>query len=123
MSQNPPDDKLEKMRKQLLPHFKTGFLQRNLTIFQVYFDQGDKPFYLSVEPADFSIIDGEHPSPTLTIHCDDQALFWSLLSGRSDGMLAFMDGRYRADGHIVLSQLLLYLFRDEQQVNIYEVQD
>ena len=35
----------------------------------------------------------------------------------------FMEGRYRADGNIVLSQLLLYLFKSEDDAKFYEVQD
>jgi hypothetical protein len=38
-------------------------------------------------------------------------------------MQAFMDGRYRADGNIVLSQLLLYLFKSDDPTIVYEVQD
>ncbi|MCY4532330.1 MAG: hypothetical protein OXC84_08405 [Gammaproteobacteria bacterium] len=31
--------------------------------------------------------------------------------GHMDGMRAFMEGKYRSDGNIVLTQLLLYAFR------------
>jgi hypothetical protein len=37
-------------------------------------------------------------------------------------MHAFMDGRYRADGNIVLSQLLLYLFKSNDPTIAYEIQ-
>ncbi len=40
-----------------------------------------------------------------------------------DGMRAFMDGSYRADGNIVLSQLILYLFKSDDPTLIYEVQE
>ena len=33
--------------------------------------------------------------------------------GRMDGMHAFMEGKYRSDGNIVLTQLLLYSFRKD----------
>jgi putative sterol carrier protein len=38
-------------------------------------------------------------------------------------MQAFMTGRYRADGNIVLSQLLLYLFLPMDQTSIHSVRD
>jgi hypothetical protein len=38
-------------------------------------------------------------------------------------MNAFMDGSYRADGNIVLSQLILYLFRSLEPVLNYEIKD
>ena len=43
--------------------------------------------------------------------------------GTMDGMVAFMTGRYRADGNIVLSQLLLYLFRSDDPTILYQVKD
>jgi hypothetical protein len=43
--------------------------------------------------------------------------------GTHDGMDAFMDGQYRADGNIVLSQLLLYLFKSADPAVAFKVQD
>lgn len=107
---------------ELAPHFKPGFLQREQSIFQFSFDSGE-PFYLEVRSTDFEFTAGEIVQPTLTLFLKDHSTCWGLLDGSMDGMRAFMDGSYRADGNIVLSQLILYLFKRDDPTLIYEVQD
>ncbi len=106
----------------LATHFKAGFLQREQTIFQFKFDSGE-PFYLEVSNTDFEFTAGETEQPTITLFFKNHSTCWSLLDGSMDGMRAFMDGSYRADGNIVLSQLILYLFKSDDPTLIYEVQD
>jgi len=113
---------LQERKKQLQAHFKPGFLDRPLTIFQFLFDEG-VPFHLVVTNDDFVFLEGIHNTPTLTLNIKDHASCWGLLEGRIDGMDAFMSGIYRADGNIVLSQLILYLFKSNDPTIIYEVQD
>ena len=108
--------------RELAPHYKPGFLHRGHTVFQFYFDQ-DSPFYLTVTEDDFSLTPGTMPDPTISLFMDTHETCWGLIEGRLDGMQMFMEGRYRADGHIVLSQLLLYLFKSEDAAKFYEVQD
>lgn len=113
----------EARAEQLRPHFKPAVLQqREQTVFQFMFDE-DEPFHLTVTPDDFSFESGQYESPTLTLFITDHATCWELLEGRIDGMQAFTRGLYRADGHIVLSQLLLYLFRSDNPAIAYEVRD
>ncbi len=107
---------------ELLPHFKPAFLQTSQAVFQFRFDD-DAPFYLVVTQNGFELIAGSTDDATLTLFIDSHETCWGLLSGRIDGMQAFMDGRYKADGNIVLSQLLLYLFRVDDPTIAYQVQD
>jgi putative sterol carrier protein len=107
---------------ELAPHFKPGFLQRELTTFQFLFDSGE-PFHLTVTPESFEFISGQKNDPTITLYVIDHETCWGLLEGTLDGMRAFMNGNYRADGNIVLSQLVLYLFKSNDPTLIYEVQD
>lgn len=113
---------LSHKNRELAPHFKPGFLQRASTTFQFVFDSGE-PFYLTVTPEAFEFITGEANNPTITLYINDHETCWGLLEGSLDGMLAFMQGSYRADGNIVLSQLILYLFKSNDPTLIYEVQD
>ncbi|MDA7726737.1 SCP2 sterol-binding domain-containing protein [Pseudomonadales bacterium] len=106
----------------LAPHFKPGFLQTEQAVFQFQFDEA-KPFHLDVQSSSFTLSPGLHSSPTITLYIDQPKTCWSLLIGCEDGMQAFMDGRYRADGNIVLSQLLLYMFKSDDPTIVYEVQD
>jgi len=113
---------LQERKKSLQANFKPGFLDRSLTIYQFLFDK-EPAFYLSVTRNDFEFLEGRHEAPTLTLSIKDHASCWGLLEGHIDGMEAFMSGIYRADGNIVLSQLILYLFKSNDPTNIYEVQD
>lgn len=117
------DHDLQTLHQAIAPHFRPGFLQRDETIFQFRPESGGA-FHLIVADADFRLQAGDSANPTLTVYVDSFETCSRLLRGQEDGMRAFMEGRYRADGHIVLSQLLLYLFMpSEPTPNIYEVQD
>jgi len=113
---------LANLTSQLAPHFRPEVLQRNPTCFQFTFNEA-APFYLQVSEDEFSFHTGRHERPTLTLYIDSFATCWGLLTGEISGMDAFMEGTYRADGHIVESQLLLYLFAPVPTSAIYEVKD
>ena len=115
-------EKLQQVTAELAPHFKPAFLQRQHTLFQFCFEEDD-PFHLLVNGSDFRFLEGETPSPTLTLYLDSHETCWGLLTGAIDGMEAFMTGRYRADGNIVLSQLLLHVFKSEDPRVPYLVKD
>ena len=101
---------LTEKQKEFEPHFKPALLQRTSTVFQFRFTSSED-FFLSVSQDSFSFNEGSATNPTLTLYLDHHETCWQLLMGTRDGMNAFMNGQYRADGNIVLSQLLLYLFK------------
>ena len=113
---------LTEKQKVLEPHFKPGLLQRNSTVFQFRFTK-DEDFFLCVSQDTFSFNEGSATDPTLTLYLDHHETCWQLLMGTHDGMEAFMNGQYRADGNIVLSQLLLYLFKSADPTVVFKVQD
>ena len=115
-------DTLKQKTAEFTPHFKPTFLQRDRTVFHFEFDEGE-PFELVVDEASFEFSSQLQADPTLTLYLDNHETCWLLLSGTLDGMTAFMEGRFRADGNIVLSQLLLYLFRNDDPTIAYQVQD
>ncbi len=114
------DTLLLEKQSELAPHFKPGFLPREHTVFQFHFDEGDS-FFLEVQAEIFELKSGVTVSPTITINIRSHEICWGLLEGRIDGMKAFMEQNYRADGNIVLSQLLLYLFKSTDPTIVYEV--
>jgi putative sterol carrier protein len=113
---------LNEKQKELEPHFKPDLLQRNSTVFQFRFTT-DEDFFLSVSQKSFIFSEGSASNPTLTLYLDHHETCWQLLMGTRDGMDAFMNGQYRADGNIVLSQLLLYLFKSADPIVAFKVQD
>ena len=104
------------------PHFKPDLLQRTSTVFQFRFTSGED-FFLSVSQDSFSFNEGSATNPTLTLYLDHHETCWQLLIGKHDGMDAFMNSQYRADSNIVLSQLLLYLFKRADPSVAIEIQD
>ena len=113
---------LTEKQKAFEPHFKPDLLQRTSTVFQFRFISGED-FFLSVSQDLFSFNEGSATNPTLTLYLDHHETCWQLLMGTRDGMDAFMNGQYRADGNIVLSQLLLYLFKSADPALTFKVQD
>ena len=113
---------LTEKQKAFEPHFKPDLLQRTSTVFQFRFISGED-FFLSVSQDLFSFNEGSATNPTLTLYLDHHETCWQLLIGTRDGMDAFMNGQYRADGNIVLSQLLLYLFKRADPTLTFKVQD
>ena len=113
---------LTKKQKTFEPHFKPDLLQRTSTVFQFEFTSGED-FFLSVSQKSFSFKEGRASNPTLTLFLDHHETCWQLLIGARDGMDAFINGKYRADGNIVLSQLLLYLFKSADPAAAFKVQD
>ena len=116
------DDVLKQKTAEFTPHFKPAFLQRDRTVFHFEFEEGE-PFELVVDGNEFVFSSQLVTVPTLTLYLDNHDTCWNLLTGEADGMTTFMEGRYRADGNIVLSQLLLYLFRNDDPTIAYQVQD
>jgi putative sterol carrier protein len=113
---------LQDLTRFVRPHFKKGFLHQRQTIFQFSF-KDQEPFYLTVESDNFSFEPGIHDTPTMTLFIENHETAFQLLRGTIDGMRAFIEGKYRADGNIVLSQLLLYLFKPDDPTDIYLVMD
>ena len=113
---------LTEKQKVFEPHFKPSLLQRTSTVFQFRFTE-DEDFFLSVSQNWFSFSEGSATDPTLTLYLEHHETCWQLLMGTRDGMEAFMNGQYRADGNIVLSQLLLYLFKSDDPTVLFRVRD
>ena len=113
---------LIELRRDLIAHFKPELLGRPKTVFTFEFDTG-APFHLVVKGKFFAFEKGIHRSPTITLYVTDHHTLKGLLTGSTDGMNAFMLNQYRADGNIVLSQLLLYLFKPDRPTIAYEVRD
>ena len=103
---------LQQLDASVRPDFRGQVLQRELTVFE--FEAGEETFHLTVTEDDFQFQAGRHPQPTLRLFVPDRDFCFELLTGARDGMQAFLAGDYRSDGHIVLTQLLLYLFLPTQ---------
>ena len=118
----PSEINIHDLNAQLRPSFKHGFMPLDQVTYRVVFDDQSELF-LTLSPDNFEISQQPSHGITLTIWVKDLQLLEALLLGRASGMDAFMAGHYRSDGHIVLSQLLLYVFLPSDRALAYEVSD
>lgn len=77
-------------------------------VFQYQIDDGE-PYHVTVVDDSCVIAQGEHDEPSVTLSMDTETL-QEVVSGETDGMQAFMTGRIRADGDIMLATRLTALF-------------
>jgi putative sterol carrier protein len=77
-------------------------------VFQYRLDDGG-PWYVAVADGRCTVTEGESDAPTVTLSMDSQTL-GEIMSGELDGMSAFMGGRVRADGDIMIATQLASLF-------------
>ncbi|MBR7889580.1 SCP2 sterol-binding domain-containing protein [Marinomonas sp. A79] len=77
-------------------------------IFQFDLDDADS-YHLSIADGSCIMGEGEHDDPTVTLSMD-LATLKEVMSGELDGMAAFMQGKIRADGDIMLATKLTQIF-------------
>ena len=77
-------------------------------VFQFDLDDADS-YHLSITDRKCSMDEGEHDDPTVTLSMDLDTLK-EVMSGELDGMAAFMQGKIRADGDIMLATKLTQIF-------------
>ena len=113
---------LDALDRRLRPSFRPDFLHAERVIYQLIFESG-ADFFLTASRESFHLSERAEGPVTLRIWIRSVDLLEALLLGRESGMDAFMAGHYRSDGHIVLSQLLLYLFLPVDRAFAHEVSD
>ncbi|MGC3874340.1 SCP2 sterol-binding domain-containing protein [Halomonas sp. GXIMD04776] len=69
-------------------------------------------YYLHVQDGTLGIHSGEHDDPSVTLATDSTTLK-GLLNGEIDGMHAFMSGKLKATGNLMLATKLSTLFPQE----------
>lgn len=77
-------------------------------VFQFEIEDGDS-YFLNVEDGKCEMGEGEHDDPTVTLEMD-LATLQAVMDGSLDGMAAFMQGKIRADGDIMLATKLTQIF-------------
>ena len=80
-------------------------------IFQFLLEDDDN-FYITIKNQSCSTTQGEHPDPSVTLLMDAET-FINVVTGKQDGMSAFMKGQLRAEGNVILATKLGKLFKDK----------
>lgn len=77
-------------------------------VFQFNIDESDT-YHLIVKDSQCQLVPGEHPDPSVTLIMDEETLK-EIVSGDLNGMQAFMAGRLKTEGDMMLATRLSDLF-------------
>lgn len=77
-------------------------------VFQFNISDADD-YYLVVKDGDLDILQGEHDDPSVTLSTDSATLK-GVMNGEINGMQAFMSGKLKASGNVMLATKLTSLF-------------
>lgn len=77
-------------------------------IFQFELDDAE-PYFVTIADGSAVAEQGEHDDATVTLGMDTDTLS-EVMAGELDGMQAFMQGKIRADGDIMLATKLTQIF-------------
>ncbi|TFH86850.1 SCP2 sterol-binding domain-containing protein [Billgrantia azerbaijanica] len=94
----------EKLQERFDPQAAEGMDD----VFQFHFSDADS-HYLVVKNGQLDIQAGEHDAPSVTLTTSTDTLK-GVMSGEINGMSAFMTGRLKATGNIMLATRLASLF-------------
>ena len=78
-------------------------------VFQINIED-DQPYYVSIAEGQCQVQQGEHPDPEVTLIMDSET-FVDIIYGDLGGTFAFMSGRLRAEGDVLLATKLTSLFK------------
>lgn len=76
--------------------------------------EDESDFYINVNNGECNIGEGEHPDPNVTLIMDAQTMV-EVITGEKDGMSAFITGKLRAEGNVMLATQLSKLFSRKKQ--------
>jgi len=84
-----------------------------LTVVFQFFIEDDQDFYISVANKACDVQTGEHDDPNLSLFMDAETVV-DVVNGEVDGMGAFLSGRLRAEGNLLVATHLSKLFSKDK---------
>ncbi|PIE25354.1 MAG: SCP-2 family sterol carrier protein [Neptuniibacter caesariensis] len=102
---------------KVIEKLPSRFIRENAANFKAIFQfelEDDQDFYIAIEDQSCTVTTGEHPDPDITLIMAAQT-FINVINGEQDGMGAFMSGKLRAEGSIILATRLSKLFSRKKQ--------
>ncbi|WP_277810628.1 SCP2 sterol-binding domain-containing protein [Chromohalobacter canadensis] len=95
---------IEKLQSRFDPAAARGMND----IFQFHISDADD-YYLHIQDGTLDVQQGEHDDPSVSLTTDTETLK-GVMSGEINGMQAFMSGKLKATGNVMLASKLTSLF-------------
>ncbi|MDO6564902.1 SCP2 sterol-binding domain-containing protein [Amphritea sp. 1_MG-2023] len=99
---------IKQLFTQMVARFDRAAAADLEAVFQYRLDEGDT-YYVVISAGQCTLSEGEHDEPSVSLLMDAET-FKEVLDGDTNGMQAFMAGRIRAEGDIMLATRLEGLF-------------
>lgn len=100
---------IEKLSSRFLPENTQGIT----ATFQFVLNDADD-FYFSIAEQQLTVERGEHHDPDITL-ITNSTTFISVVTGQKDGMSAYLSGKLRAEGNVMLATRLSKFFSKQKQ--------
>ena len=98
---------------QIMAQMQSAFVADEAEYLEVTFQfciSDDEDFYVTIDKGTCATSLGNHDDPEITMSMDSETLT-EIVSGKLDGMAAFMGGRLQAEGDVMLGTQLSQLFK------------
>ena len=103
-------DLLNEHRLLLSEMYNGEILDRHLVVFQIAIDS-TPAIFLEASRKDFVFKSETSSTPDVTLFFDAAETLLTILLNEANANDLFLQGLYRSDGNIILSQLFLFLFQ------------
>lgn len=104
---------VERVIEKLPSRFVADNAKDFTAVFQFVIEDGDD-FNIQIDDGTCTVEKGEHPDPNITLIMDSETVI-DVVTGTTDGMSAFLKGRLRAEGNVILATKLGKLFTKDKQ--------
>jgi putative sterol carrier protein len=101
--------RVQTVMNKLATRFQPEAAEGLVAVFQIRIED-DQPYIIAVDENCCRIESGEHPDPNVTLYMDSET-FVDIIDGDLGGTMAFMSGRLRAEGDVLLGSRLSKLFK------------
>ncbi|MGB0467592.1 MAG: SCP2 sterol-binding domain-containing protein [Pontibacterium sp.] len=102
---------------RVIEKLPTRFVAENAEDLNAVFQfmlEDDSDFFIQIQAGSCLVEKGEHPDPSISLFMDAETVI-EVVTGVTDGMSAFMKGRLRAEGNVILATRLGKLFAKDKQ--------
>ncbi len=100
---------VEEVMNKLVAKFQPEAASDMEAVFQINIED-DQPYIVTVKNSECEVSKGEHADPSVTLIMDSET-FVDIIYGDLGGTFAFMSGRLRAEGDVMLATKLSGLFK------------